>query len=79
MKLTHDPHGDVLYIYVQKNGKIAKTLNVTQDVNMDFSAEGQLIGVEVLRASRVLELPYVLSDANDVKELGEPVLASDLP
>ena len=78
MRITHDPHGNAVYIYLKDGGKTSRTLTVTQEVNLDVSAEGQLVGIEVLNASETLDLSYVLSEANSIKELGEPTPSAEV-
>lgn len=54
MKLEYDPMRDLLYIYFSDaSAKAAKTVTVVPGVHADFSAEGKLIGIEVIDASEV--------------------------
>ena len=55
MKLEYDPVRDLLYIYfAEATVKAAKTVTVVPGVLADFSAEGKLIGIEVIDASEVI-------------------------
>jgi uncharacterized protein YuzE len=55
MKLEYDPVRDLLYIYfAEPCVKSAKTVTVVPGVHADFSAEGKLIGIEVIDASEVM-------------------------
>jgi uncharacterized protein YuzE len=55
MKLEYDPIRDLLYIYFSEtSAKAAKTVTVVHGVHVDFSAEGKLIGIEVIDASEVM-------------------------
>jgi len=55
MKVEYDPVRDLLYIWFGTPGeKAAKTETVVPGVHADFSAQGTLIGIEVLDASEVL-------------------------
>lgn len=55
MKVEYDPARDLLYIWFSVPGeKAAKTETVVPGVHADFSAQGTLIGIEVLDASEVL-------------------------
>jgi uncharacterized protein YuzE len=55
MKLEYDPLRDLLYIYfAEATVKAAKTVTVVPGVLADFSAEGKLIGIEVIDASEVI-------------------------
>ena len=55
MKIEYDPVRDLLYIYLGVPGrKVAKTVTIVPGVHADFSAEGKLVGIEVIDASEVL-------------------------
>ncbi len=55
MKLEYDPVRDLLYIYfAEASVKSAKTVTIVPGVHADFSAEGKLIGIEVIDASEVM-------------------------
>ncbi len=55
MKIECDPARDLLYIYFGVPGrKVAETGTVVPGVHADFSAEGKLVGIEVIDASEVL-------------------------
>lgn len=53
LKVTYDPNHDVGYVYLTKDrpkfGIVKHTYITNMDVNLDFDAEGRLIGVELLR------------------------------
>ena len=54
MKVEYDPTKDLLYIYFpEPTAKAAKTTTVEPGVHADFSAEGKLIGIEVIDASGI--------------------------
>ena len=50
---TFDPEADAVYIYLGE-GDVAETEEVAPNVMLDFDAEGRVVGVEVLTASKVL-------------------------
>jgi YD repeat-containing protein len=50
---TYDPEADAVYFYVG-DGKIADTREAAPNVMFDYDAEGRLVGIEVLGASRTL-------------------------
>ncbi len=55
MKIEYDPVRDLLYIYLGVPGrKVAETVTIVPGVHADFSAEGKLVGIEVMDASEVL-------------------------
>ena len=70
MKLRYDEEVDVLYIRF-RHGQIARTVSVSEYVNCDLDAEGRLLGIEVLFASRTLEDLSGLLASPAAKELVE--------
>jgi uncharacterized protein YuzE len=60
LRVSYDQQADVLYL--AREGHEARVEEVYPGVQLEFDAEGQLIGVEVLQASQVL------------KEVAEPLL-----
>ena len=57
MKLEYDKDVDAAYIYIEypaKNGKAKKTIELNENIILDFDEDDKLIGVEVLSASKVL-------------------------
>ena len=55
MKLTYDPQADALYIRVLKGEHQCRVVRVTEDVALDFAEGEQLVGIEILDASRFFE------------------------
>ena len=51
MKIEYDREVDALYIRIQEK-EVVRTQEVSDGVNLDFDVEGQLIGLEVLGASK---------------------------
>ncbi|MBI2130534.1 DUF2283 domain-containing protein [Candidatus Woesearchaeota archaeon] len=57
MKLEYDKDVDAAYIYLQhpiKEGGSKKTIELNQNIILDFDQKGKLLGVEILNASSVL-------------------------
>jgi uncharacterized protein YuzE len=59
MKMTYDQQGDVAYIKLT-DGPVAESEEVAPGVVLDFDAEGRVLAVEFLPASKVLA-PGVLA------------------
>lgn len=57
MKIEYDKEVDALYIRIQEK-EVARTEEISEGVNLDFDADGRLIGLEVLGATK----SYSLSD-----------------
>jgi uncharacterized protein YuzE len=49
----YDPQSDVLYFLVRE-GEEERFVEVVEGVNVELDQEGQLLGVEILNASRFL-------------------------
>ena len=56
MKVTYDPEVDVLRI-IFRNAPIKESDEDKPGVILDYDAEGNLVGLEVLNASRRVENP----------------------
>jgi len=52
--VNYDPKSDVLYLGVKK-GVEEEFVEVSPGVNVELNSEGQVIGIEILNASRVLK------------------------
>ena len=50
MKATYDKTADAMYISV-KGGKVHKTLEVSDAINVDVDKNGRALGVEILYVS----------------------------
>jgi uncharacterized protein YuzE len=53
LDITHDPEADAVYIRVA-DGKPHEAEEVAPNVMLDYDAEGRVLGIEVLTASKVL-------------------------
>ena len=57
MKLEYDKDVDAAYICIDdtvKSGKVKKTIELNDNIILDFDENDKLIGVEVLSASKIL-------------------------
>jgi uncharacterized protein YuzE len=51
MRVTYDPDARAAYIYLtgsMQPGEAKRTISATDQINLDFDAEGRLIGIELL-------------------------------
>ena len=54
MKLTYDPKYNVAYIQLRpKSGKV-RTIQVSDELNVDLAADGTIYGIELLNANEQL-------------------------
>lgn len=60
MKITYDKKVDAMYIKLNEKEKYHSTKKVTENVMIDYSKDGQVLGVEVLNASENAVLPKKL-------------------
>jgi|SRR6266850_44654 len=54
MKITYDPEVDAMYIYLVEGKQECRTVQLNDDINLDFGDQETLVGIEILDASRVL-------------------------
>ena len=62
MKMTYDPSVDVLRIILSETA-IAESDEERPGVILDFDAEGNVVGIEILEASRRVDDPRSVSYA----------------
>ncbi len=58
MKFEYDKDVDAAYIYLEyplKDGQVKKTIELNENIVLDFDAGNKLLGVEILDASKVLK------------------------
>lgn len=63
MKFEYDKEVDAAYIYIQfpiKEGEAKKTIELNNNIILDFNDEDELIGIEVLNASKVLNKKVIV-------------------
>lgn len=53
LKVSYDEEADVLYL--AREGEEARAEEIYPGVNLEFDQGGELLGVEILRASQVLK------------------------
>lgn len=57
MKFEYDKEVDAAYIYLEypiKDGEVKKTIELNENIIIDFDDKDKLLGVEILNASKVL-------------------------
>ncbi len=61
MRITYQPETDSFYFYLKEGGSVERTEEVAPETNLDFDAQGNLIGVEVYGdAARRIDLEGVV-------------------
>jgi uncharacterized protein YuzE len=55
--IAYDKDADALYIRLLEGRFECRTVRLTEDVTLDFSANERLVGIEVLGASRLFDTP----------------------
>ena len=63
MKFEYDKSVDAAYIYLEDSiadGEVDKTIELNNNIILDFDKEGKLLGVEILSASKVLNKKSLL-------------------
>ena len=74
MRIEYDKDVDCAYIYLDgsiQDGESKKTIEINDNIIVDLNNNGQLIGIEVLDASKVLSKKALISAEvvwkNDIK------------
>ena len=57
MKITYDKQVDAMYIKLNEKLKYKSSKKVSDDILIDYSEDGKVMGVEVLTASKNAILP----------------------
>ncbi|MBS3074460.1 DUF2283 domain-containing protein [Candidatus Pacearchaeota archaeon] len=63
MKIEYDSDVDAAYIYLDESpqARAEKTIELNENIIVDFDKNGKLIGIEILSASKVLRDKSTLS------------------
>lgn len=56
----YDAQADVLYL-VARPGRIERSVEVAPGITLEYAEDGEILGVEILRASRILADKVVAS------------------
>jgi uncharacterized protein YuzE len=72
MILEYDKEVDALYIRIQEV-EVARTVEVEEGTNLDFDADGKLVGVEILNALERYKPQDLFRVSSEALALMEPV------
>lgn len=72
MKISYDPKIDAIYIHFRQ-GKYDRTKKVTDDILVDVTKNGQVLGVEILDASKNISAFKPQSATFDWMNLAKPI------
>lgn len=67
MKITYDKKIDAMYITLNENASYKSSKKITNDLLIDYSANGAVIGFEVLSASENSLVPNSSSVPVEIK------------
>ena len=70
MKIEYDKEVDALYIRIQEK-YVARTQEVAEGVNLDFDADGRLIGLEVIDATKCYSLSDIFNLSTENSDIGQ--------
>ena len=56
MKIKYDPTVDAAYISFKQNGGEVTTIRLTEDIAVDFGLNEEIVGIEILDASKHLDM-----------------------
>ncbi|HXF52221.1 MAG TPA: DUF2283 domain-containing protein [Dehalococcoidia bacterium] len=54
MKLTYDPRHNIAYIHLRERTEPVRTVQVSEELNIDLAPDGTVYGIELLNANRQL-------------------------
>ena len=57
MKFEYDKEVDAAYVYIEhpiKEGEVKKTIELNENIILDFDKKGKLLGMEILNASKIM-------------------------
>ena len=63
MNLEYDKSVDAAYIYLEypiKDNEVKKTIELNENIILDFDEKDKLVGVEILNASKILNKKVLL-------------------
>jgi len=66
MKLEYDEDVDAAYIYIEypiKEGEAEKTIELNDNISIDFDKNGKLLGIEILDASKIMKKEVLVEAA----------------
>jgi uncharacterized protein YuzE len=63
LKWVFDPGADAAYLSIDE-APVARTLELATNVMIDFAADGRVLGIEVLEASRTGLSPAVVGQSS---------------
>ncbi len=63
MRMTYDKEADAAYIYLKRivPGEVKETIELNENIILDFNSQKKLIGIEILSASKVMPKDAVSS------------------
>lgn len=60
MNVTYDRDADALYIRLRED-KVSKSSDVEDGLVLDYGEDGDIVGIEILRASKRITEPHAIS------------------
>ncbi len=66
-KVEYDKEVDAAYVYLQypiNEGEVKKTIELNENIILDFDQKEKLLGVEILNASKVMNRKALLGIMN---------------
>jgi uncharacterized protein YuzE len=73
MDITYDPKYNIAYIRLRKKSAGVKTIQVSEEMNIDLSPDGKVYGIELLNAREQLikgkKISFVDESTGEAREL----------
>ena len=64
MRIEYDKDVDAAYIYIAgdiEDGEAKKTIELNENIIIDFNEQGKLLGIEILDASKIMNKRSLIS------------------
>ena len=70
MKIYYDDRVDLLYMRFEERKQEVENRRVTEDIVLDLGQDGKIVGIEILDASKHINLESVLPLRYDLRRAG---------
>ena len=51
MRKTFDPNASAIYVYLDENADVTRSVSICDSINIDFASGNQPVGIEVLNVN----------------------------
>ncbi len=77
MNLSYDSRYNIAYIRLREKAAEVETIRISNEINVDMSADGRIYGIELLNANEQLQITkdgrFTLTDESTGKNVRFPI------